>query len=131
MIPWWCERTIPLTPALRHFSASLVLNTPFTTKGTLEACTKSFSSSVDFGFIGRPITLSYPPLPLKAWSMSIPTAKHPAFTACSIFLKTSLLSACGLMILIVAAPVETIFSSSSSLPIPTQWTAFDLAAASA
>lgn len=34
-MPWWCETTIPCTPASRHLRASTALSTPLMMKGSL------------------------------------------------------------------------------------------------
>ena len=63
--------------------------------------------------------------------MSMPRAKQPAFTACLIRRKISALSACGLMTLMVRAPVAMMSSRSLSSPMPNQWTALQAFAACA
>ena len=34
-MPWWCETTMPCTPASRHLRASTALSTPLMMKGSL------------------------------------------------------------------------------------------------
>ena len=61
-------------------------------KGSFVAWMNSRNSRVVLGRISSPTTTSYSPLRLKLWSMSMPTARAPAFSACSIFRKMRSLS---------------------------------------